>query len=301
MAWAYRVWALEDFVNTDLSIGALALTHKHRQMHVVKALELPESGISFPLRGEYDRLNHTLEGLREVQHKRAQECDILAPPPDDYNPDIEEVTSQDRWVQLAPHQWMRIHTRERRQLYVPVASAAGPDLDQLGTTRITHALFTDGTRHCFEDDWQGSSANVVLKQSWTGTTIFTHNKLAGMGADVPEDPVPAPGPIDPAAVDRSRPWDGPEVPQPVDGADDSSLYKRNPKGVWCKPDHRGALRPVDRFGNFWRPAVERKGERLVLLSSHHICGGGSSPASSDWTIGPTRRRMQGEACPLAPQ
>ena len=58
-------------------------------MHVVKALELPETGRSFPLREEYDRLNHTLEGLREVQKTRAQESDILAPPLDDFNPDAE--------------------------------------------------------------------------------------------------------------------------------------------------------------------------------------------------------------------
>ena len=148
---------------------------------MVKSLELPGSGISFPLREEYDRLNHTLEGLREVQKMRAQESDILAPPLDDFNPDLEGATSQDKWIQLAPDQWMRTHTRERRQLYAPVASAAGPDLDRLGTTRITHALFTDGTRHCFEDDWQGSTANAVLKQTWTGSTIFTNNELAGMG------------------------------------------------------------------------------------------------------------------------
>ena len=154
---------------------------------------------------------------------------------------------------------MRIHTRERRQLYVPVASAAGPDLDRLGTTRITNALFTDGTRHCFEDDWQGSTANAVLKQTWTGSTIFTNSKLAGVGAKVPEPPIPAPGHVDPAAVDLSKPWDGPEVPQPVDGAEDSSIYKRNPKGVWCKPDHRGGPASCRPFWQLLAPSRRENG------------------------------------------
>ena len=56
---------------------------------MVKSLELPESGVSFLLREEYVRLNHTLEGLREVQKTRAQESDILAPHLDDFNPDAE--------------------------------------------------------------------------------------------------------------------------------------------------------------------------------------------------------------------
>ena len=115
-------------------------------------------------------------------------------------------------------------------MYVPVASAAGPDLDLLGTTRITNALFTDGARHCFEDDWQGSTANAVLKQTWTGSTIFTNNTPVGTGAKAPEAPVPVPVHIDPSSIDWSKPWDGPEVPQPVDGGEDPSIYKRSPNG-----------------------------------------------------------------------
>ena len=62
---------------------------------------------------------------------------------------------------------------------VPTAPAVGPDPDRLGTTRVTHAFFTDGSRHCYEDDWQGRTANIVLKPPWTGMPIFTTSRAGG--------------------------------------------------------------------------------------------------------------------------
>ena len=56
----YRVWALEDFRDTDLSNFAGALSHQHRAMHKVKVVELPQNGVFFPLKEEYDRIkNHS--------------------------------------------------------------------------------------------------------------------------------------------------------------------------------------------------------------------------------------------------
>ena len=59
----YRVWALKDFVDTDLSKFGGVVSHRQRALHKVKALELPKMGIHFPLKQEYDRKNHSLEGL----------------------------------------------------------------------------------------------------------------------------------------------------------------------------------------------------------------------------------------------
>ena len=65
----YCVWDLNEFTMVDLSIKALphrnlakALSHPH----ITKRVELPEEGIVFPLKAEYDRVNFTLEGMREI-------------------------------------------------------------------------------------------------------------------------------------------------------------------------------------------------------------------------------------------
>ena len=39
---------------------------KQRKPHKPKASEMPEEGICFPLKSEYDRANSTLEGLRQT-------------------------------------------------------------------------------------------------------------------------------------------------------------------------------------------------------------------------------------------
>ena len=44
----YRVWALADFVDVDLSVGAKVMSQKFWKPHLVKAVELPKRGVHFP-------------------------------------------------------------------------------------------------------------------------------------------------------------------------------------------------------------------------------------------------------------
>ena len=75
----HTVWPLEDFVNADLSTFSRAMHHRHRYPHIVKVVELPTQGVWYPLRGEYERVNHTLEGIRETE-EAMMEPRIYDPP-----------------------------------------------------------------------------------------------------------------------------------------------------------------------------------------------------------------------------
>ena len=55
----YMVWSLDDFVDIDLSSKSSALSRRMRRPHKTKVVELPDVGMSFPLKSEYDRANHT--------------------------------------------------------------------------------------------------------------------------------------------------------------------------------------------------------------------------------------------------
>ena len=82
------------------------LTSKQRKPHKTKAVELPDEGIGFPLKSEYDRVNFTLEGLRRTSPPSLLEL-----------PGLEETTVRvvphgDRWIQMGKH-WMRIHAIPR--------------------------------------------------------------------------------------------------------------------------------------------------------------------------------------------
>ncbi|MFM7985485.1 MAG: hypothetical protein ACKPKO_39840, partial [Candidatus Fonsibacter sp.] len=59
----YVVWTLNEFVHTDLSTKDSGLSRRQRMLHKVKALELPDEGF-FPLKPEYDTVNHSLDGVR---------------------------------------------------------------------------------------------------------------------------------------------------------------------------------------------------------------------------------------------
>ena len=53
------------------------MTQRHWSLHKVKALELPVRGVYFPLKEEYDRQNHTLAGLTEIETRRQAEGDLF--------------------------------------------------------------------------------------------------------------------------------------------------------------------------------------------------------------------------------
>ena len=168
-------------------------------------------------------------------------------------------------------EWMRVHTTERRQLFVPMAEAAehGPNLDELGPHRITQVLFGDGTRLCYEDKWRGDTARLVLPKEWTGVTWFTHvTPPSGAGDEAPTfEPRTS---VAPDEIDRSKPWSGELPPQPLDGDINPSTFIRNKSGVWCRPDASGRVFPVDRVGERWsKKPLKTGGEaRPPELSAH---------------------------------
>ena len=79
---------------------------------------MPKTGIRFPLKEEYDRVNHTLAGLKETAQKREAEESFFAMPRGEVTagdpPPNREVVVGDRWVSLAPGQWLRTHTSEKK-------------------------------------------------------------------------------------------------------------------------------------------------------------------------------------------
>ena len=73
------------------------LTRKQRTPHNTKAVDLLEAGICFPLISEYDRVNCTLEGLRQTSPPSLLEL-----------PGLEEAAVRviphgDRWLQMGKH------------------------------------------------------------------------------------------------------------------------------------------------------------------------------------------------------
>ena len=63
----------------DLSTKRYTLSRRSRRPHKTKVVDLPQKGICFPLRSEYDRVNYTLEGFRQSTPPSALEL----PPADD--------------------------------------------------------------------------------------------------------------------------------------------------------------------------------------------------------------------------
>ena len=97
-AWSgeYKVWALDDFANVDLHRKARIITRRFTEPHHTKRLESPSEGVVFPLKGEYDRRNYTLEGATERW---------LEENPDDGIPHQEERVKHmgigDRWLRVS--------------------------------------------------------------------------------------------------------------------------------------------------------------------------------------------------------
>ena len=59
----YRVWDMKEFANVNLSMDA-AVPRKLAQPYQTEVIYFPK-GITFPLKAEYERMNETLEGLKD--------------------------------------------------------------------------------------------------------------------------------------------------------------------------------------------------------------------------------------------
>ena len=129
----YNVWTLEEFVDVDLSTKSSTLSRRSRRPHKTKVVDLPDEGMRFPLKSEYDRANYTLEGLRQSTPPSALEL----PSADDLEgAAVRVLPAGDRWVRLGRH-WIRVHTVPRTTVYTPQLEEDGPDLPTLLDVRIT--------------------------------------------------------------------------------------------------------------------------------------------------------------------
>ena len=79
---AYLVWSLDELLAVDLSAGAKSFTQNARHPHVTEVCRLPANGeIRSHMKAEFDRLNYTLEGRRELRGIHPHIKDLFAPPP----------------------------------------------------------------------------------------------------------------------------------------------------------------------------------------------------------------------------
>ena len=59
------VWTLEEFADMDLSTKSSIMSRRSRRPDKTKVVSLLDEGICFPLKSEYDRVNYSLEGIRQ--------------------------------------------------------------------------------------------------------------------------------------------------------------------------------------------------------------------------------------------
>ena len=144
------VWALEEFAAMDLYTQSSTLSRRSRRPHTTKVVDLPDEGICFPLKSESDRVNYTLEGLRQSTPPSALEL----PSADDLEgATVRVLPVGDRWVKLGRH-WMRIHTVPRNMVYTPQLEEDGPDLSTLLHVRITFKSYDRGHIDTITDVWK---------------------------------------------------------------------------------------------------------------------------------------------------
>ena len=98
----------------DLATQSPSRSRGHRRPHNTKVAELPDEGISFPLKSEYDRINFMLEGIRRNMLLSALDLPLLD---DTGDTTVRVVPAGDRWVQVGKH-WLWIHTLPRNTAYM---------------------------------------------------------------------------------------------------------------------------------------------------------------------------------------
>ena len=166
------VWTLEEFAGMDLSTKSSILSRRSRRPHKTKVVNMPDEGIRFPLKSEYDRANNTLEGIRQSTPPSALEL----PSADDLEGvAVRVLPAGDRWVRLGRH-WMRVHTLPRNMACAPQLEEDGPDLSTLLDVRITFKSYDRGHIDTITDEWK-SGVPDEEQCLWTGTTTFLTDDL----------------------------------------------------------------------------------------------------------------------------
>ena len=102
----YMVWTLEEFADMDFSTKSSTVSRRSRRPHKTKVVDLPDDGICFPWKSEYDRVNYILKGLRRGTPPSALALPSVA---DLEGATVRVLPAGDRWARLGRH-WMRVHT-----------------------------------------------------------------------------------------------------------------------------------------------------------------------------------------------
>ena len=166
-------------------------------------MELPEGGTTFPLKSEYDRANHSLEGVRRARPTSAldlQDNDVVT---------VRAVGEGDRWTTCGQHS-MRTHELPRTSMCLSQIEGEGPGLSTLVIDRTTFKSYDDGGVDHITDDWR-SSGPPGDSRSWTGATMFSNSDYGKIGGDARSSGSSGSG-TRPVSVDisSSKPWDGDE-------------------------------------------------------------------------------------------
>ena len=244
----YYVWDLRDFVDKSLSKETPPTVFNRMVAHQVAEIRFVDGEFTFPLKSEYERVNHTLAGLRSIV---SEDAEVGVPPavPDVPAPIMGDLDC-DRWVRQH-HAWIRFHFTPRYKLFTPVGHDGGPSVPDLTVKRVTQLHLLNGTTRVIEDDWSTGS-DVISDQvhAWTGTTTFF--LASGVPSNLLPDDTPEPLPV---AGEDLGPHRGEIPPRPL--VDYGQKFYRRQDGVWCRADASGRGQPVDRFGELVRRSKTR--------------------------------------------
>ena len=99
----YLIWDLRDFIEMDLGINAEPAGFRNLTAHKVKEVDWPAEGVVFPLRAEYERINHTLEGMKERAYRTPPSTLTLAPAMENGGTSVsaDSVPGSDQWINLS--------------------------------------------------------------------------------------------------------------------------------------------------------------------------------------------------------
>ena len=99
----YRVWDMAEFANVNLSMNA-SVPRRLAQPFTTEVVVLPEK-LEFPLKNEYERMNATLEGLKDNAELKCKEINDLDPeglPPDGGQGGDDDDDDDDKPPKLPP-------------------------------------------------------------------------------------------------------------------------------------------------------------------------------------------------------
>ena len=237
-----------------LKVDTSANQFPHRYQ-LVRTIDLPDTGITFPLKEAYDFQNRQLDP-HGISHKYTESIPLLA--------DLKSP-KQDMWIKLDKI-WIRLHPQIRTTLFNPrneqTADGTGPEIGDLSYHRHTIVCVNRAETYHITDTWNKDSAEDP-RHRWTGLTMLYKKGVTGHKEDTnlttaqtdatqqytTAEPRSNPYPV---KVDRTKPYSGELPPQPLDPSIDPKTFIQDPvTKIWAKRNALGHLRKVDNVGNEW--------------------------------------------------